>query len=43
MITIHVAKTKAEICAFVFAYANCWFSDVTAQMLAILHILISDS
>ena len=32
--TICVAKTKALIliCAFVFAYANCWFSDVAAQL-----------
>ena len=39
--TIHVAKTKALIrfavtaklvCAFVFAYANCWFSHAQAQM-----------
>ena len=38
--TIRIAKTKALIsfavtakliCAFVFAYANCWFSDATAQ------------
>ena len=40
--TIHVAKTKALIsfavtaklvCAFVFAYANCWFSHAQAQIL----------
>ena len=39
--TIRVAKTKALIsfavtakliCAFVFAYADCWFSHVAAQM-----------
>ena len=39
--TIHVAKTKALIsftvtakliCTFVFAYANCWFSHVKAQI-----------
>ena len=38
--TIHVAKTKALIsfavttklvCAFVFAYADCWFSYAAAQ------------
>ena len=39
--TICVVKTKALIscavtaqliCAFVFAYADCWFSDVVAQL-----------
>ena len=39
--TIRAAKTKALIsfavtaklsCAFVFAYADCWFSDALAQM-----------
>ena len=39
--TTRVAKTKAQIsfavtakliCAFVFAYANCWFSHEAAQM-----------
>ena len=39
--TIHVAKTKAPIsfaltaklvCTFVFAYADCWFSDAAAQI-----------
>ena len=39
--TIPVAKRKALIsftvtakliCAFVFTYANCWFSDAVAQM-----------
>ena len=39
--TLRVAKTKALIsfavtvklvCAFVFAYANCWFSDAAAHM-----------
>ena len=29
--TIHVAKTKALISAFVFAYANCWFSHAQAH------------
>ena len=38
---IHAAKTKALtscavtaqlICGFVFAYANCWFSHVVAQL-----------
>ena len=28
--TIHVAKTNALICAFGFAYADCWFSDAVA-------------
>ena len=39
--TIRIAKTKAlmscaaaaqMICAFVFAYADCWFSDAAAQL-----------
>ena len=39
--TIHIAKTKALIsfavtakliCAFVFAYADCWFSHAMAQL-----------
>ena len=39
--TIHVAKTKALIsftvtakliCAFVFTYADCWFSHVAAHI-----------
>ena len=30
--TIHVAKTKVLICAFVFAYADCWFSHAKAHM-----------
>ena len=38
---MHVAKTKAMIsfavtaqliCAFGFAYADCWFSDAAAQL-----------
>ena len=29
---IYVAKTKALICVFVFAYANCWFSHEVAHM-----------
>ena len=29
---MRVAKTKGLICAFVFAYAKCWFSHDTAQM-----------
>ena len=41
--TIHVAKTKALIsfavtaqliCGFVFAYADCWFSDAAAHLCA---------
>ena len=28
---MHVAKTKALICVFVFAYAKCWFSHDAAQ------------
>ena len=41
--TIHVAKTQALIsfavtakliCAFVFAYADCWFSHVAAHFKA---------
>ena len=41
--TIRVAKTKALIsfavtakliCAFVFAYADCWFSHGAAQIIA---------
>ena len=41
--TIHVAKTKAMIsltvtakliCAFVFAYADCWLSRAAAQMVS---------
>ena len=28
---MRVAKTKALICAFVFAYADCWFSHVAGQ------------
>ena len=29
--TIRVAKTKALICVFVFAYADCLFSDAAAH------------
>ena len=29
---MRVAKTKGLICAFVFAYAKCWFSHDTAQV-----------
>ena len=29
---LDVAKTKALICVFVFAYANCWFSHDAAQL-----------
>ena len=45
--TIHVAKTKALIsfsvtakliCAFVFAYADCWFSHVAAHFLSCLFV-----
>ena len=44
--TIRVAKTKALIsftvtakliCAFVFAYADCWFSHEAAQM--VMHVI----
>ena len=41
--TIRVAKTNALIstakliCAFVFAYADCWFSCDTAHLLAYVH------
>ena len=46
--TIRVAKTKALIsfavtskliCAFVFAYTNCWFSHEAAQIVIIQKIL----
>ena len=31
--TIRVSKTKAKlICAFVFAYADCWFSHAAAHL-----------
>ena len=30
--TIRVAKIKALICTFVFAYAKCWFSHDVAQI-----------
>ena len=42
--TIHVAKRKALIscaltaqliCAFVFAYSDCWFSDAAAHMVTL--------
>ena len=36
--TIHVAKL---ICAFVFVYADCWFSHVVAQ-LSFLSSLVSN-
>ena len=32
--TIFVAKTKALICVFVFAYEERWFSHVAAHMVA---------
>ena len=33
--TICVAKTKADqlVCTFVFAYVDCWFSDVAAHFI----------
>ena len=34
-VDIDVAKTKALICAFVFAYADCWFSHAAAQIYAL--------
>ena len=46
--TTHVAKTKALIscavtakliCAFVFAYADCWFSHAVAHILLLYHKL----
>ena len=30
--TIRVAKTKELICAFVFAYADCWFSHAAGHI-----------
>ena len=30
---VSCAVTAQLICGFVFAYANCWFSDVVAQIL----------
>ena len=51
--TIHVAKTKALIsfavtakliCAFVFAYAKCWFShDMAHLYLGKTHIILNVS
>ena len=47
--TIHVAKTKALIsfavtakliCANVFAYADCWFSHVAAQMSVLFQMFL---
>ena len=47
---IRVAKTKALIsdavtakliCAFVFAYADCWFSHGAAQLFCLLWRIIS--
>ena len=48
--TIRVAKTKALIsfavtakliCAFVFAYADCWFSHVVAQISESLNTILA--
>ena len=33
---IRCAVTEQLICVFVLAYANCWFSDVVAQVGLIL-------
>ena len=30
--TTCIAKTKTLICAFVFEYADCWFSDAVAHI-----------
>ena len=47
--TVHVAKTKTLIsfavtvkliCAFLFAYANCWFSHAKAQNMNLMFILV---
>ena len=32
---MYVAKTKALICVFVFAYAKCWFSHDAAHLFLI--------
>ena len=49
--TVCVAKAKALIscavttqlvCAFVFAYANCWFSDAAAQLVLWVNMGYSD-
>ena len=32
------AVTAQLICAFVFAYANCWFSDAAALILMAIHV-----
>ena len=38
--TIRVAKTKALICTFVFAYADCWYSHAAAHLILTLHFVI---
>ena len=49
MCTILVAKTKALIsfavtakliCAFVFAYADCWFSNEVTQLLFVTYLVL---
>ena len=39
LLSFHVAKTKAMICAFVFAYANCWFSHDAARVIFVADII----
>ena len=36
---ISFAVTAKLICAFIFAYANCWFSHSAAQLIMSLHAL----
>ena len=53
IVSIRVAKTKALmmissavtaklICAFVFAYADCWFSHNMAQLMVIVRFLVHE-
>ena len=40
---LHVAETKVLICAFVFAYANCWFSHDATHIFHMLILIILTS
>ena len=39
MYYLYIAKTKALICAYVFAYAKCCFSNDMALMSSVCHML----
>ena len=39
-VKISIVVTAKLVCAFVLAYANCWFSDAAAQSKIVVSVLL---